>query len=404
MVSTENPFKINVPDEKLELLKKKLELTTFSDELEGAGREYGVPLTDIRRLTARWRDGYEWRKHEALLNAELPQFTRDIEVDGFGTLNVHYVHKKSEVVDAIPLLFVHGWPGSFIEVRHILPLLTEASSDHPSFHVVALGLPGFGFSEAPTKKGFEIRQYAELANKLMLSLGYNEYVTQGGDWGYAITKLMAVNYGQKHSKAWHTNYPIATAPTLKDRPLAYLINLVSKLTPEEKAGLERTAWFFGLGHGYSAEQSTQPQTLGYALTDSPVGLLAWIYEKLVNWTDNYPWDDDEVLTWISIYWFSRAGPAASLRIYFEANKAKPNMFLTPLPSKIPAGHSYFPKEIFKFPKRWSNTPNLVFESDHDSGGHFAAHEKPGELVGDLRKMFGKGGPAFGVVPGKTGYA
>lgn len=338
------------------------------------------------------------------MNSELPQYTRDIDVDGFGTLNIHYVHKRSDEKNAIPLLFVHGWPGSFIEIRKILPLLVEASPDYPSFHVVALSLPGFGFSAAPTKKGFGSPQYAEVGNKLMLALGYEEYVTQGGDWGSLITRRIASIYGTKHSKAWHTNMPYARPPSLS-RPLLLFSHLLSYIpflsySDRDKAGLARTQWFVNLGSGYTALQSTQPQTLGYALADSPVGLLAWIYEKLVQWTDEYKWDDDEVLTWVSIYYFSRAGPAASLRIYYEATKdwtAQDSI-------SIPQGHSYFPKEIFVLPRNWYKAPNLVFESDHEHGGHFAAHEKPEELAGDLRKMFGKGGPAFGVVKRQMGYA
>ncbi|KAJ3534885.1 hypothetical protein NMY22_g6724 [Coprinellus aureogranulatus] len=386
------PFRISIPDAKLDLLRRKLELTTFPDEPEESGRDYGAPLSDIKRLVARWKDGYDWRTHEAELNAELPQFTQTIAVDGHGELEVHFVHKRSEVGGAIPLLFVHGWPGSFIEVRKILPLLVDASSDHPSFHVVALSLPGFGFSSAPTKKGFSVQQHAEVAHKLMLSLGYDEYVTQGGDWGFHITNTIAATYGGRHSKAWHTNYPHTI-----DRLAA---EDKSNLTDAEQAGLERTKWFQEVGRGYSAVQGTQPQTLGYSLADSPVGLLAWIYEKLVNWSDNYPWEDDEVLTWISIYWFSKAGPTASLRIYYEKRVSG----WKSQPTDIPMGFSYFPRELFRVPARWLKAPNLVFESEHTSGGHFAAHEKPHLLVGDLRRMFGKGGPAFGVVSGKTGYA
>jgi len=149
------------------------------------------------------------------------------------------------------------------------------------------------------------------------------------------------------------------------------------------------------------QQSTQPQTLGYGLADSPAGLLGWIYEKLVNWTDGYPWTDDEVLTWISIYWFSRSGPAASVRIYYEF--AKQGRGLISEIVSIPTGHSYFPKELSVLPRYWLKSPNLVFESQHESGGHFAAYERPEALVGDLRKMFGRGGPAFGVVGSHNGF-
>ncbi|PFH54044.1 hypothetical protein AMATHDRAFT_73058 [Amanita thiersii Skay4041] len=400
----ETPFSINITDEQLELLRKKLDLTILPDELKDAGRDYGVPLGDIQRLLTRWKDGYDWRKYEAQLNEELPQYTRDVEVDGHGMFNVHYVHQRSVVKTAIPLLFVHGWPGSFIEVRKMLPLLTHASEDHPSFHVVAVSLPGFGFSSAPKKKAFSLTQYAELCNRLMIALGYNEYVTQGGDWGFAITRRIAKLYGGKHSRAWHTNFPLGPPPRLVSRPLSFLSAALSKFSPGEKAGLDRTLWFRDHGRGYYGQQSTQPQTLGYSLADSPVGLLAWIYEKLINWTDDYKWDDDEVLTWISIYWFSRAGPAASIRIYYEVAHLDSNTFTSIESTSTPMGYSFFPKELIKLPKKWVKTSNLVFEGDHDRGGHFAAYEVPDLLVGDLRKMFGKGGPAANAVPGQSGYA
>ncbi|KAF5315439.1 hypothetical protein D9619_007362 [Psilocybe cf. subviscida] len=405
---SEQPFQIAIPDSSLSLLQQKLALATFPDELDKAGWDYGAPLADIRRLVARWKDGYDWRKHEAALNAEMPQFTRDIEVKGHGTLNIHYVHQKSEVLDAVPLLFVHGWPGSFFEVRKLLPLLVKPTASHPAFHVVAFSLPGFGFSEAPTKTGFNQHQMAEVGHKLMLALGYDDYVTQGGDWGYLITRTMAQTYGGTHHKAWHTNFAMAPPPHPTKNPLLLLSHLLFSYTEAEKAGLERSKWFAEKSFGYYKVQSTKPQTLGYSFADSPVSVLAWIYEKLVIWTDSYPWDDDEVLTWISIYWFSRAGPAASVRIYYEATQTALGSELGPFSqdyaTSIPQGNSYFPKELVVLPKRWyRKLPNLVFESDHTSGGHFAAYERPQELAEDLQKMFGKGGPAYQVVPSKSGY-
>ncbi|KAJ7493130.1 Alpha/Beta hydrolase protein [Mycena galericulata] len=394
---SESPFKISIPDAALHRLRQKLELATLPDELEGAGWEYGVPLADVQRLVSHWLNGYDWRHHEAQINAELPQFTRPIHVDGHGTLAIHYVHQRSEVPGAIPLLFVHGWPGIFLETRKIVPMLCAKSDDHPSFHVVVLSLPGFGFSEGPSTKGFDVAQYAEVGNKLMLALGYNEYVTQGGDWGFLITRTIAELYGGKHSKAWHTNM-------IPGKPPADGSASSQELTAKEQAGLARVQWLRSKGSGYSAQQSTQPQTLGYALADSPVGLLAWIYEKLVLWTDKYPWTDEEVLTWVSIFWFSRAGPTASFRIYFEAgNHDMHNAFLTEMELPIPLGVSRFAKDLGVFPKSWTlNLGEIVFDKEHDGGGHFPAYEKPHELVGDLREMFGKGGPAFGVVPGRSG--
>ncbi|KAF7966460.1 hypothetical protein HWV62_38354 [Athelia sp. TMB] len=404
-MSSETSFQIDISSERIAQLKQKLALTIFPDELEDVGRAYGAPLGDIKRLVAHWADGFDWKAQEAAINSELPQFTRDIEVDRFGQLNIHYVHKKSTVVDAIPLLFVHGWPGSFLEVRKLLPLLTDSSPAHPSFHVVALSLPGYGFSEAPTKKGFGQAQYAEVGNKLMLALGYNEYVTQGGDWGHIVTRKIAIEYGGKHSKAWHTNFPIATPPHPLWNPLSFVgLFLPGSWSASEKAGVARSQSWMKDGRGYFLEQSTRPQTIGYSLADSPVGLLAWIYEKLREWTDDYPFTDDEVLTWISVYWFSRAGPAASVRIYYEVEHEGGFQSAGPNP-KIPMGVAYFPKELVNLPRSWMyRQGNLVFANEHSKGGHFAAFEQPALLAGDLRKMFGRGGPAFGVVPGKTGYA
>ncbi|KAI0060465.1 alpha/beta-hydrolase [Artomyces pyxidatus] len=402
-MTTEQPFKIDVSDAKIEHLKRKLELTDFPDELDEAGLDYGAPLADIKRLIQRWADGYDWRVHEAKLN-EMPMFTRDIEVDGFGALNIHYVHQKSDTKTAIPLLFVHGWPGSIMEVQKILPLLTASSPDFPSFHVVAPSLPGFGFSEGPHKKGFHGKHYVEVLNKLMISLGYPEYVTQGGDWGHFLTRILSFAHGPKHVKASHTNFAVAPPPTFLQAPRQYIAHLLTPYTPEELAGLARSVESRSMGLGYAGIQTTRPQTLGYGLADSPAGLLAWVYEKLLVWSDDYPWQDDEVLTWLSIYWFSRAGPAASLRIYYEL--ARTGEFGGKLPvASIPIGVSYFPKEIVLAPHTWIRaTGNVVFEARHPSGGHFAAHEKPEFLVGDVRAMFGKGGPVAGIVPGHSGYA
>ncbi|KAH9035733.1 alpha/beta-hydrolase [Lactarius pseudohatsudake] len=400
-MTSEQPFKIAVSDDALALLKRKLDDTRLPDEVNAAGWAYGTPLADIKRLVSRWRDGYDWRTHERELNA-FPMFTRAVTVEGFGELSVQYVHQRSAAKGAIPLLFVHGWPGSFLEVTKILPLLTAVSADHPSFHVVAPSLPGFAWSEGVLEKGFHAEHYAELFNKLMISLGYSEYVTQGGDWGHLLTLTAASKYGPKHVKASHSNMPICDPPSFRENPITLLKYLISSFTARERQFAAHTENIFKDGRGYSAEQSTKPQTLGFSLADSPVGLLAWIYEKLVTWTDAYPWTDDEVLTWVSIYWFSRAGPAASVRIYYEFAHAENG---TRFPkTSVPVGLSFFPKEVMQLPRVWLRAQGkIVFESEHEVGGHFAAYEQPEALVTDLRKMFGKSGPAAGVVPGYTGY-
>jgi len=286
----------------------------------------------------------------------------------------------------------------------MLPLLTAAEPGHPSFHVVAPSIPGYAWSEGASNRGFRSRNYAELLNKLMLSLGYSEYVTQGGDWGYFLTRITASLYGPKHVKAYHTNFPVARPISFWSTPVQYVKYLVTPYTQREREGFANHSAFQTTGNGYLILQSTRPQTLGYSLADSPVGMLAWIYEKLVQWSDSYPWTDEEVLTWVSIYWFSRAGPAASVRIYFEVMGSGDAVNLKMQQVKVPVGISFFPKEIVQYPKAFLRAEaTLVFESEHASGGHFAAYEQPEALVDDLRRMFGKGGPAAGVVPGHDGF-
>ncbi|KAF2734453.1 alpha/beta-hydrolase, partial [Polyplosphaeria fusca] len=393
-------FKIEVPAEKIERLKQKLALTDLPDETEGVGWTRGAPLADIARLTQHWSTSYDWRATERHLNS-FPNYMASIEVEGFGAVDVHFLHKQSAVKNAIPLLFVHGWPGSFIEVTKLLPLLTDNGAEGPSFHVVAPSLPNFGFSPAIKQPDFGIKQYSEVCHKLMLALGYDQYVSQGGDWGWIITRAMGKLY-PSHLLASHLNL-IGSAPPKPTSPLAFLTFLTKHLlnwyTPAEKAGLARTASIQASGMGYLRLQSTKPQTLGYSLSDSPAGLLAWIYEKLHDWTDAYPWTDDEICTWASLYWFSAAGPAASVRIYFEAFRGEitaGGIGAMWVPG-VKLGLAYFPMEVVRVPREWGyGLGPVVYVSENERGGHFAAWEVPERVVGDLRVMFGKGGGAYGV--------
>lgn len=212
-------------------------------------------------------------------------------------------------------------PGNMLEVTKLLPLLADsASSGGPAFDIIAPTYPNFGFSSGVQQRGFGIGQYAETCNKLMLALGYEQYVTQGGDWGSVISRAMAFRY-PAHVRAIHLNLIIAPPPSPWS-PVAFVTFLVKYFlglySPVEKAGLERTKDHTKFGMGYFNQQATKPQTLGYLLADSPVGLLAWIYEKLHIWTDGYEWTDEEICAWVSFYWFSRAGPSASTRIYYES--------------------------------------------------------------------------------------
>ncbi|KAK4943789.1 hypothetical protein LTR10_016692 [Elasticomyces elasticus] len=400
-------YTISVPDSNIQKLNDKLDSASFPDELDDAEWDYGAPLNDVQRLTKYWRHEYDWRRAEEKLN-KLPHFVTAVQCEGYENLKIHFLHKKSTAKGAIPLIFVHGWPGNFLEATKIIDSLSSAEDGQVSFHVVAPSLPNFGFSEGTKKRGFAIDQYAETMHKLMLRLGYNEYVTQGGDWGWAITRAMSLLYPQ-HCKATHLNMDVGKPPTFLKHPLLAAEAALRPLSEREKQGAARSEWFRKEGFGYNIQQQTKPQTLAYGLADSPVALLAWLYEKLHDWTDEYPWTDEEVCTWISIYWFSTAGPAANCRIYRETGRSGPwgqrltrDTLMQWQPVKI--GYSHFPRDIHVMHSTWTRTlGNCVFEKDHTRGGHFAAWECPEDIVSDLREMFGKGGGAYAVVHGKTGY-
>jgi hypothetical protein len=241
----------------------------------------------------------------------------------------------------------------------------------------------------------------------MVSLGYEQYVTQGGDWGAFITRTIGHFYPD-NCLASHINMIRVNPPKFSRNPIVALQHAVTPYSNEEKEGIKRSQWFQAEGRGYFGMQSTKPQTLGYALADSPVALLAWVYEKLHDWTDSYPWTDDEILTWVSIYWFSRAGPAASVRIYYEVVHEKPDMLLRGIVMswipRVKLGLAYFPKELGHPPRSWAKAMGpVVYENHHRNGGHFAAWEQPEAIAHDLEKMFGKDGPCFDIVKGKTGY-
>ncbi|PVH81359.1 alpha/beta-hydrolase [Cadophora sp. DSE1049] len=385
------PFEINVSDASLAKLKQKLELTRFPEgEIEEAGWDYGAPLKEVKALTKYWIEDFDWRAAEKKLNA-IPQFKAEIKVEGFDPLDIHFVHQKSDVEGAIPLLFLHGWPGSFLEVTKMLPLL-KGEDEKQAFHVVAPSLPNYGFSGRVTKKGFGLGQYAEVANNLMLTLGYDQYVTQGGDWGAIIIRVIGARFPQ-HNKASHLNLAIASEPKWDaDNPKP-------EYTERELTIMKNGKIWRETGNGYFAIQSTKPATLAFSLADSPTGLLAWIYEKLVGWTDDYPWTPDEILTWISIYYHSTAGPGASIYTYYEAtHDAKFNFLTIQEYIDIPLGIAGFPKEVATAPKSWRKALGPVVEDvEFERGGHFAAWERPGDVVECLVRMFGRGGGAEGVV-------
>ncbi|PQE31875.1 epoxide hydrolase protein [Rutstroemia sp. NJR-2017a WRK4] len=410
-------FAIDIPQSKIDLLQKKLHLTTFPDELHpDPGWDQGTPLSAVTRLAGIWKD-WDWRRAESDLN-KYPQFTTKIDVEEFGELDIHFLHQKSTVEKAIPLLFVHGCtvPPRFLPCITLLiadkepkglVLMLNATPGAPSFHVVAPSLPNFGFSSGVKKRGFALAQYAETLHKLMASLGYDQYVTQAGDWGFWITRSIGKLY-PRHCKASHLNMVYAQPPSLLVNPIEKVGDMIMPYSEQEKQTVDRKKWFQAESRGYNVLQSTKPQTLAYGLADSPVALLAWLYEKLHDWSDDYPWTDDEILTWVSIYYFSTAGPGAAQRIYYETMHTEGGECtyenLQTWTPGVKLGLAYNPKDLENVPKRWGRTlGEVVYEVENDTGGHFYAHEKPDYLVRDLRVMFGKGGGAFGVVDGCDGY-
>ncbi|KAI8713962.1 EHN domain-containing protein [Fusarium sp. LHS14.1] len=385
------PYQIHVPDFRIEKLNQRLALAAFPSQNydpTSASWKLGPPVKEIERLAKVWQSGFNWRQVEARLN-QLPQFTVPIETADFGTFDVHFVHKNSSQAHAIPLLFLHGWPGSFYEVSKIIdPLVQGGSHGDQAFHVVAPSLIDFGFS-SPSKKGFEFEQHAEVYDKLMRKLGYDRYVIQAGDVGCLIMRYMAKLYGPSRCMACHTNTPVPREPTEDTHPELYAQTSAMQPTETEQKALERTGDFYNEGSGYYKLQSTRPFTIGYSLRDSPVGLLAWIYEKIGEWSDEYPWSDEDILTWVSIYYFSAPGPEATSNVYYAMEHSDPPAFAVAAEyMDVPLGISRFSNDLVLLPKLWNQTLGpIMYEADHAKGGHFAAWERPDAIVQDLRAMF-----------------
>ncbi|KAJ5673831.1 hypothetical protein N7462_009270 [Penicillium macrosclerotiorum] len=422
------PFNIAVPDSQIEQLQQKLEYATFPDELDAAGWDMGVPLAEAKRLATVWRENFDWRAQEKKLNDQLKQFILPVSVDGFGELDIHLVYHRSENPNAIPLLFIHGWPGSFLEATKLIPLLMKEDGG-PDFDIIAPSLPNFGFSMGVQKKGFGLAQYAETLHKVMVSLEYDEYgkLIQGGDWGSMIARTMSQYYA-KHIQAIHLNFIPVIPPYPWRSPLRFFQSLVSvPFSAKDRAYIARSMDYLMRGNAYMKQQETRPQTLGYGLHDSPVALLAWIYDKLHSWSDSYSWTDEEILTWVSIYYFSRAGPTASTRIYYEASAKRSannstaengtadgqepknwmpleQVLAAQAPPNVRFAVAQFKEELVMWPMAWYHSiGNVVKEKEFDRGGHFAAFEVPELLAGDLYEFFGRDGAAYEAVQGKDGY-
>ncbi len=366
------PFHIDVPTEALDDLQFRLARTRWPEAECVDDWSQGIPLAYTRELAAYWADGYDWRSREAALN-RFDQFTT--EIDG---LDIHFIHQRSPHQDALPLVITHGWPGSIAEFQNVIQPLVDPPSGRPedAFHVVCPSLPGYGFSGKPSEAGWGVGKIAQAWETLMLRLGYDRYGAQGGDWGAAVTTQIGRNRG--HCVAIHLNMPIA-------RPAA---GSGGDLTEDEQQALVAFAEHRKWGTGYSKQQSTRPQTLGYGLVDSPVGQLAWIVEKFWAWTDcdGHPENvvsRDELLDNVMLYWVTGSG-ASSARLYWESF----NSFVTDGRVELPTGVASFPKEIVRTPRRWcEDAYNITHWSTMPRGGHFAAFEQPELFVDDVRAFF-----------------
>lgn len=373
-------FTIHVDDSVLEDLRERLARTRYPDQLEGAGWDYGTELGYLRELCTYWRDEFDWRKQEAALN-RFDHFRTDI--DGMG---IHYIHQRSEVEDALPLIITHGWPGSIFEFTKIIGPLTDPEAHggraEDAFHVVCPSMPGYGFSDAPTQPGFSIEQVAGVNQKLMAKLGYERYGAQGGDWGAPATAWLGLKDADRVCGI-HMNMVLGQRP--KD------IDEAGELSEEELRRLEAARRFNRAETGYQRIQGTKPQSLGYGLTDSPSGLAAWIVEKFRSWSDcdgdvESRFTKDELLTNVMIYWVN-GNITSSMRLYYESMKASrfgpPEEYVS-----LPTGFAVFPAELTRLPRSWAEKSfHVTHWTEMPRGGHFAALEEPELLVEDVRAFF-----------------
>lgn len=372
------PFKVAVPQAALDDLKQRLGMTRWPEPATEPGWLQGVPLDKLQRLVDYWQTGYDWRRFEARINA-FPQFRT--EIDGLG---FHLLHVRSKHDNALPLILSHGWPGSVAEFLKVIGPLTDPTAHggraDDAFHLVIPSLPGYGFSDKPSAAGWDARRIARAWAELMARLGHSRWVAQGGDWGAVVTNVLAL---QKPAglAAVHLNLPLAIPPSLEG----------DGASPAEAAALAALRRFVTDGWGYNLMHQTRPQTIGYALADSPVALAAWIYEKFAAWTDNDGDPEtaltrDEMLDDITLYWLTNTG-ASSGRLYRENVKLGMSQGVV----DFPVGLSIFPKEIFRTPRSWADKtyPNLIHWNELDKGGHFAALEQPMLFTQELRDCFSK---------------
>jgi pimeloyl-ACP methyl ester carboxylesterase len=375
------PFRIEIPQADLDDLRERLARTRWPDELPGVGWDYGIPLGYLKELAEYWRTSYDWRAHEARLN-QVPQFLTT--VDGAG---LHFLHLRSPEPRALPLILSHGWPGSIAEFMKIIGPLADPAAHGgeatDAFHVVCPSMPGYGFSGPTRDRGWDVGRVARAFAQLMGRLGYERYGAHGSDWGSRVSRELSL-LDAEHVVGIHVVMMLSSI--LPQDPAE-----LKDLSDEEKRRVQRQERFRTDQLGYGMIQSTRPQTLAYALTDSPIGQLAWIVEKFKEFTDSKDRpedavDRDQMLTNVMLYWLTRTA-GSSGRLYRETahtagwGKAEE-------PSRVPTGVAVFPQDISIAIRRFAERGNnIVHWSEFDRGGHFPAMEEADLLIGDLRKFF-----------------
>ena len=376
MSASPTPFTLRADDAALDDLRARLRATRWADAETVDDWSQGMPLAYLKELCGYWAEDYDWRAREAALN-RFPQFM--LEVQG---LDVHFIHARSEHDQARALIITHGWPGSIAEFDRVIEPLTDPTRHggraEDAFHVVCPSLPGYGFSAKPTEPGWGVSRIADVWSELMRSLGYARYFAQGGDWGSMVTTCIGIQ-DPEHCAGIHLNMPIVVPDP----------DTMNDLSADEQAALADMQAYTDRDSGYSKQQSTRPQTVGYGLVDSPAGQAAWIVEKFWRWTDcdGHPEnaiERDRLLDNVMLYWLPATG-ASSARLYWESFDSPP---MDPL--AVPVGCSIFPKEIFRSSKRWAEKhygDKLRYWNRLERGGHFAAMEQPETFVNELRACF-----------------
>ncbi|KAF8650389.1 hypothetical protein AX16_005197 [Volvariella volvacea WC 439] len=386
MDSEVRPFQLDVPQETLAWIEQRVETARIIPDIQhpqGMEWEDGTPSSTVEELVNYWKNEYDWRSVEKRINSTFKMFKVDLEEAG-ELISLHFVHHRSEEQDAVPLLFAHGWPGNFLEVESLLPLTKRSDPKHPVFHIVCPSIPGFTLSSSPSKSRFTPQKIANMYHKLMLKLGYSHYIAQGGDWGSMIIRAM----GLQHPEACvgvHINMVITLPPSPLKHPLTLLWLILRWFTPEEKKRLGRMKWWQDNETGYQAIQSTKPQTISYGLLDSPIGMLAWIREKLECLAEpGYVWSKELIITWTMLYLISNS--AGHARIYKQSKEVYEGYLGRPIPREVFVGVSCFPYDVFYIPIWWARgtvADNIVLWKEQEHGGHFASVECPDQLTEDI---------------------